>query len=257
MQNITSLEAKDQATGLRHLFAGQPLVSALPVHVVSCPERPALTLPLLSRLAHDLGVRGHTAMWVDEVRLNAREGWPLPCRVRFDLSKALLGHEPLVHAVASLQPSLWYALAQQVAVLSADLPPLSQRLQNSGVSFDVLMVSAGLQGPASLRAYGPQVHHTVISGCDAAALKGALAWMQLAEDAGAAQSWSMVLAGRGARLAQASKWVEATASRQLQTPVHLLGTVDLKLGSVGMDSAWAGHLDLLELLLQQLLSIGR
>ena len=130
MENVTSSGFKDQATGLRHLFASQTASALLPVHAVSCPERPALTLPLVYQLGRDLALRGHTAMWVDELRLSAREGWPLPCPVRFDLSKALRGHEPLAHAVTPLHKSLWYALAQQPTPAQ---PPLAQRWCLCGV----------------------------------------------------------------------------------------------------------------------------
>lgn len=253
MHNTVSSDLKDQATGLRHLFASRPANPRLPVHALSCPDRPALTLPLLTQLGQDLAQRGHTAMWVDELRLSAREGWPLPTRVRFDLSKALHGHEPLAHAVTLVQNGLWYALAQHVSPSQPPAPALSDRLLNSGVGFDVLMVSAAAQGPASLLAYGRPVHHTLVMGCEPTSLKRALGWMLQAQQAGAAESWQILLAGRGARLHQATQWVQSTAATRLQAPVQLLGTLDMKLHAASLESAWTGHLELLELLLQRLL----
>ena len=88
MSATPSLDAVDQATGLRYLFGN----ATAPVHVLCCPSRPALTLPLADFLCKALVNQGQTMMWVDEIGLNDREQWPLPCPVKFDLSKSLEGH---------------------------------------------------------------------------------------------------------------------------------------------------------------------
>jgi hypothetical protein len=76
---------KDQADGLRELFGQSPP----PVHVVCCPTRPSLALSLVSELSQSLVALERTVMWVDEIDFANREQWPLPCKVKFDLSKTL------------------------------------------------------------------------------------------------------------------------------------------------------------------------
>ena len=107
MNDEQSTDVIDQAAGLRYLFGN----SIAPVHVLCCPARPALALPLVDALSRDLAQDGQTILWVDEIALNDREHWPLPCTVKFDLSKSLEGHIALGQGVTKLSPSLWYALS--------------------------------------------------------------------------------------------------------------------------------------------------
>ena len=102
MSTASSLDVIDQATGLRYLFGN----NTAPVHVLCCPARPALSLPLVNFLCKDLTKNGQTLMWVDEIGLNDREQWPLPCAVKFDLSKSLEGHVDLDQGVNALTPCL-------------------------------------------------------------------------------------------------------------------------------------------------------
>ena len=113
MDTAQTLDGKDQATGLRHLFGH----AAAPVHVLHCPARPALSLPLAQGLGKDLAERGHTVMWVDEIGLTDRESWPLPCKVKFDLSKSLQNHVALDQGVTPLSSALWYGLSLHTCLL--------------------------------------------------------------------------------------------------------------------------------------------
>ena len=61
MSEAQSLDAIDQAAGLRYLFGN----STAPVHVLCCPSRPALTLPLVDAISKELTHEGQTILWVD------------------------------------------------------------------------------------------------------------------------------------------------------------------------------------------------
>ena len=128
---------KDQADGLRELFGQSPP----PVHVVCCPSRPALALSLVNELSLGLMALERTVMWVDEIDFACRELVPLPCKVKFDLSKTLQGFVDLEQSVAPLQSSLWYGLSLHAARIQDSVQTLSDRLMRSGVEFDTIVVS--------------------------------------------------------------------------------------------------------------------
>lgn len=249
MDTAQTIDGKDQATGLRNLFGR----NGTPVHVLHSPARPALSLPLAQALGMDLTERGHTVMWVDEVGLSERESWPLPCKVKFDLSKSLQGHVPLDQGVTPLSPTLWYGLSLHTARIGRPTLPLTERLAGSGIRFDTVIVSGGTDQTESLSHYGAPLHHTVITECDAASLQKTMGWMQKAQAQCPAASWSAVLVGSKARLASGNKWIEQTASAHLDQPVKLLGTVDGKTMSAPLTGAWTSSPDLIDLLMHHLL----
>ena len=249
MDTAQTMDGKDQAAGLRHLFGH----TGAPVHVLHCPGRPALSLPLAQGLTKDLAERGHTVMWVDEIGLTDRESWPLPCKVKFDLSKSLLGHVALDQGVTPLSPTLWYGLSLHTARIGQSTTRLSERLLGSGIRFDSVIVSGAANQTESLQHYGTPMHYTVITECDAPALQKTMGWMQLAQAQCPAASWSVVLAGSKARLASGTKWIEQTASVHLNQPVKLLGSVDAKLMTAPLTGAWTSTPDLTDLMMHHLL----
>ncbi len=249
MDNAQTLESKDQASGLRNLF-GQHNV---PIHVLHCPARPALSLPLAQSLSNALAEQGRTVMWVDEIDLTERESWPLACKVKFDLSKSLQGHVALDKSVTPLSPMLWYGLSLHTARIAQPTATLAQRLEGSGVRFDSMIVSGRTEHPESLRHYGSTLHYIVITECDGPALQKTMNWMQRAQTQCPAASWSVILIGSKTRLTSGIKWIEQTASAHLNQPLKLLGSAEPKLMSASLADAWTTMPDLTDALLHHLL----
>ncbi len=153
---------KDQADGLRELFGQSPP----PVHMVCCPSRPSLALSLVSELSQSLVSLERTVMWVDEIDFANREQWPLPCKVKFDLSKTLQGFVDLDQSVTPLKPTLWYGLSLHTGRIQDGVQTLSDRLMRSGVEFDTIIVSTAALKSESFKHYGPRIHCTAITGCE-------------------------------------------------------------------------------------------
>lgn len=240
---------KDQATGLRQLFGQQ----SLPVHVLTCPQRPALALPLAQWICHDLADRGHGVAWLDEMDLNEREDWPLPTPVKFDLGQALGGHVKLAAALRALRPQLWYGLSCQTRQLQRVERNLQTRLLGSGVRFDTLVVAAHPNVQTSR--YAPAVHHTVIVDAETEHLQRLVTWMMRMESADQAPlSWHVILVGKGPRSKAALKWLEDATAARLSQPVQWLAWAAPKTLSVPLAQAWSGQLDLMEALMQHFLS---
>ena len=153
----TTPNLKDQATGLRQLFSA----STLPVHLLTCPSRASLTIPLSQRLSYELADRGHMVAWIDEIDLVEREDWPLPSHLRFDLGQALDGHVDMSAAMHAIKPQLLYGLSCKTRRLGSVERTLQDRLLASGVRFETVIIAAH---PAVQPAqYAQMVHHTVIS----------------------------------------------------------------------------------------------
>ena len=250
MSDTQSLDAIDQAAGLRYLFGN----STAPVHVLCCPSRPALTLPLVDAISKELTHEGQTILWVDEITLNDREQWPLPCTVKFDLSKSLESHVALDQGVTALGSSLWYGLSLHTHRITRPALPLAERLTNSGIRFDSILVSAATGKPESFARYGAQLHMTAISGCAPEELQQTLAWMQQAQARCTAASWRVVLAGESEQLTHAIHWLAQTAKVHLSQEVQVLGTVNVERLSAPLAGAWTGLPELTEVLKRHLLT---
>ena len=250
MSEAQSLDAIDQAAGLRYLFGN----STAPVHVLCCPSRPALTLPLVDAISKELTHEGQTILWVDEITLNDREQWPLPCTVKFDLSKSLESHVALDQGVTALGSSLWYGLSLHTHRITRPALPLAERLTNSGIRFDSILVSAATGKPESFARYGAQLHMTAISGCAPEQLQQTLAWMQQAQAKCTAASWRVVLAGESEQLTHAIHWLAQTAKAHLSQEVQVLGTVNVERLSAPLAGAWTGLPELTEVLKRHLLT---
>lgn len=250
MSDTQSLDAIDQAAGLRYLFGN----STAPVHVLCCPSRPALSLPLVDAISKELTHDGQTILWVDEIALNDREHWPLPCTVKFDLSKCLESHVALDQGVTALSSSLWYGLSLHTHRITRPALPLAERLTSSGISFDSILVSAATGKPESFARYGAQLHMTVIGGCAPEQLQQTLAWMQQAQAKCTAASWRVVLAGESEQLTHAIHWLAQTVKAHLSQEVQVLGTVSVERLSAPLVGAWTGLPELTEVLKRHLLT---
>jgi len=249
MSDAQSSEVIDQAAGLRYLFGN----ATAPVHVLCCPSRPALTLPLVDAISKDLVHDGQTILWVDEIALNDREHWPLPCTVKFDLSKSLEGHVNLDQSVNKLSPSLWYGLSLHTHRIARPTLPLAERLTSSNVRFDSIVVSAAANKSESFARYGAQVHFTAISGCSEAQLQQTMSWMQQAQAKCSAASWGIVLAGEAEQLTHALNWLSQTAKAHLTVDVKVLATVNVERLSAALAGAWTGLPELTDVLKRHLL----
>ena len=233
--SISVSTIKDQASGLRELFHAQT-VSA---HVVTCPVRPALVLPLVQMICSSLA-ETHVVAWIDEIDLNAREQWPLPASLRFDLGQALEGHVDLSQAMHAIKPRLFYALSCKTRHIKAMDRHLQQRLMSSGVAFDALLVAA--HPDVNPLHYASSVHHLVISGTDRIGLQQTLNWMIKVQRLRApAASWSVILAGDPAQTDEARNWLESHAENQLAQPIQILvGPAALR-PSIHLTQAWVGQ----------------
>ena len=236
MSDTQSLDAIDQAAGLRYLFGN----STAPVHVLCCPSRTALTLPLIDAISKELAHDDQTILWVDEITLNDREHWPLPCTVKFDLSKSLESHVALDQGVTALGSSLWYGLSLHTHRITRPALPLAERLTNSGIRFDSILVSAATGKPESFARYGAQLHMTAISGCAPEQLQQTLAWMQQAQARCTAATWRVILAGESEQLTHAMNWLAQTAKAHLSQDVQVLGSVNPERLSAPLAGAWSG-----------------
>lgn len=244
----TTPNLKDQATGLRQLFSA----STLPVHLLTCPSRASLTIPLSQRLSYELADRGHMVAWIDEIDLVEREDWPLPSHLRFDLGQALDGHVDMSAAMHAIKPQLLYGLSCKTRRLGSVERTLQDRLLASGVRFETVIIAAH---PAVQPAqYAQMVHHTVISGTDDQSLRNTFQWMLKIEALHAPRSWSVVLSGSEKRTQTAFRWLEDASAAHLSQPVKLLGSVPLKTLTAPLAHTWSGQLELMEVMLQHLVA---
>jgi hypothetical protein len=239
----------DQAAGLRQLF-GETQVPA--VHALSCPSRPAMVLPLVQISAHAMVSQGLTVAWIDEVDLDEREDWPVPCPVRFDLAQVLAGHVPLASGLHALNPQFWYALSRR----SQRLPlkgttSLVKRLKGSGLNFDAVVISLGAQAVHALSVYHHQVHHTVLSSTKPEDLRVTLEWIVRLQSAQAGASWNLVfMSPEDPRIA--FDWLDQAARPLLGQPLRLMGHVISETPQVQLSSLWAEPKELRDMLLKHL-----
>ena len=240
---------QDQASGLRELFAP----AAPPqFHALSCPRREALVLPIAQVLVHALVERGLNMAWIDEFDLSMRQDWPLPCPVRFDLSQSLMNHVPLASGLQSLNPHLWYALSRRLARVPAKVfPTLMQRLQDSGIVFDRVLLCLASSLARSLHHYHDAIHHTVLTACGEDDLNQTRDWMVKVQSQQRAASWSVVLVGGDADHS-AFAHLAASVEPLLGQPLTLLGHVSSQFPPGALSSAWEHPLELRDLILTHL-----
>lgn len=227
---------QDQASGLRALF-GQSLPA---VYVVACPQRPGVVLPWVQGLVRAAAARGRQVAWLDEIDLGRREGWPLGAAVKFDLSQALMGHVPLSSSIVTGGPGWWYASARRVHRLPALLgPTVDQRLADSGVAFDAVVVSADAAlEPTGGLAYAAHAHHLVVTEASPTALARTRDWMVMRDAARSAASWCVVVRGSAEEAQQATQWLESATSGLTAQAVSLMGHVPSSPALTGGPGAW-------------------
>lgn len=180
---MNSSTSFDQASGLRELFGalqGSDTLAAVPLPKVMAllsPARPGLALPMAQLCSRQLQRLQMRHAWVDELDFDMREEWPMPCPVRFDLGQVLAGHVPLASALKAFDQQLgWYATARRLAQPPAGAPSLSERLADSGVDFDWVMVSAHPQQRRPWQSYGAEVRPVILSEVTPQALEQSMAW---------------------------------------------------------------------------------
>ena len=231
--NLSDTTLKDQASGLRRLFH----TPALPTHLLTCPSRPALALPLAQKMAETLCASGHVVAWLEEIELNARENWPLPRPVRFDVGQALEGHVDLSEAMLAIHAGLFYGLSCKTRKTGDVKRPLQERLMKSGVAFDALWIAA--HPDAEPRRYAPSVRLTVISDSDQDSLEQTLRWMlNHQQQHGKPQSWGLILAGSEADRAQARSWLDVVAPPHLAQTVGIWGLMKPDAMHAPLEQAW-------------------
>lgn len=227
---MTLSTLNDQAAGLRQLFAAPHQTPS--VHALTCLNRPACVLPLVQALLH--GRRQNSdkhAAWLDELDLQRREDWPLPCSVRFDLGQSLQDRLPLSASLQPLQAGVWYALARRLQQVPAvHLSSIDQRLQRSGLPFDQVLISADPTLARDWRIYAPRIHHTLLCSPDSVSLNQTLEWMARIPQQQVA-SWHLVLTGDAARAAVAAEQVHRTTPSVLGSPVKISGPLGIDVQS--------------------------
>jgi hypothetical protein len=226
---------KDQADGLRELFGQTPP----PVHVLCCPSRPSLALSMASELSQALIELERTVMWVDEVDFAHREHWPLPCKVKFDLSKTLQGFIDLDQSVAPLQPTLWYGLSLHAAKIEESVQTLSDRLLRSGIEFDTVLVSTAALKAESFKHYGTRIHCTALTGCAPQELSQTFEWLAHTQDKTPVASWSLVLAGQAGSADNSVGWAEEKVRTSLGPNVKVLGHIETPVTQLPLNGAWS------------------
>lgn len=226
---------KDQADGLRELF-GQSLP---PVHVLCCPSRPSLALSLTSELSQALIELERTVMWVDEVDFAHREQWPLPCKVKYDLSKTLQGFVDLDQSLTPIQPTLWYGLSLHAAKIEGNVQTLSDRLMRSGIEFDTVVVSTAALKAESFKHYGTRIHCTALTGCEPQELNQTFEWLAHTQDKTPVASWSLVLAGEAGSLENSVGWAEEKVRTSLGSHVKVLGHIETPASQLPLNGVWS------------------
>ena len=225
---------KDQADGLRELFGQSPP----PVHVVCCPSRPALALSLVSELSQGLIDLERTVMWVDEIDFAHREHWPLPCKVKFDLSKTLQGFVDLDQSVSPIQPTLWYGLSLHTHKVNEGVQTLSDRLMRSGVEFDTVVVSTAALKAESFKHYGARIHCTALTGCEPQELNQTFEWLAHTQYQTPVASWSLVLAGEAGSVEGSVGWAEEKVRSSLGAQAKVLGHLETPAAKLPLNGAW-------------------
>jgi hypothetical protein len=206
MNSTTDAPSFDQASGLRELFGSLDQATDAPtaapetsqklpaVDALVCPSRPALSLPLAQACTRWLTEQQSRHAWVDELDFEARENWPLPRPVRFDLGQSLANHVPLASALLPLDdPLAWYASARR---LPSAMPAqgLAQRLAQSGLAFDQVLVCVNPHTMRPWNSYGPQIKPVIL--CEATPEATALT-----------RAWLHSQAATGGLDLQAARWV--------------------------------------------------
>ena len=225
---------KDQADGLRELFGQSPP----PVHVVCCPSRPSLALSLVSELSEGLIALERTVMWVDEIDFAHRELLPLPCKVKFDLSKTLQGFVDLDQSVSPLKPTLWYGLSLHTGRIQEGVQTLSDRLMRSGVAFDTIIVSTAATKAESFKHYGARIHCTAVTGCETTELNQTFEWLAQTQDQTPVASWGLVLVGEAGTSENQVGWAEEKVQSNLGPHVKVLGHIDTTVPKLPLNGAW-------------------
>ena len=248
MMNASDATLRDQASGLRQLFHAPVLTT----HLITCPARAALALPLTQRISAELSEAGLTVAWIDEIDLSAREHWQLPATLRFDVGQALEGHVDLSDAMVALNPKLFYGLSCKTRKIGALGRSLQDRLLNSGVAFDAVLVAAHPQVKPSR--YAAKVRHVLLTPADTTGLQHTLRWMlRVHREKAISASWGVILAGDESQVAPAREWLSQQAEPELAQSIEVIGVTAADAMHAPLSRSWFLQPDLLQALQHHLL----
>jgi hypothetical protein len=249
--NTTSAAPFDQASGLRELFAAMdnaapPSMIDMPaasgqvptVYAFICPSRPALGLPVLQACSLQLRQLDMRHVGVDELDFDARESWPLPGPVRFDLGQSLNNHVPLAGTVQPLDdPLSWYAMARRLSAPQGEAPSLAQRLSQSGLDFDAVLVCAQPLQARPWGLYASRVKPVLLCETHPESLALTLDWVQKNGQSSsgldmANAAW--ILLGEGVQNEPARSTIEVTSQALFGCHPAWLGSADMIPGAALM-----------------------
>jgi hypothetical protein len=156
--------------------------------------------------------------------------------------------------VSPLQAGFWYGLSLHTARIEAPTAPLTDRLNNSGVQFDTVMVASMAHKTESFAHYGSRVHCTALTHCNEASLRQALGWFQTAHAHSAVASFSVVLMGQADTFATAKEWLQTTAAAELAHTPKVLAEIDKSVLDAPLSTAWTRFPELCKTLATHLLT---
>jgi hypothetical protein len=108
----------------------------------------------------------------------------------------------------------------------------------SGVEFDTIIVSTAALKADSFKHYGPRIHCTALTGCEAAELNQTFEWLAHTQDQTPVASWGLVLAGEAGTAENTVGWAEEKVRTNLGPHVKVLGHIDTSLANLPLNSAW-------------------
>jgi hypothetical protein len=123
-----------------------------------------------------------------------------------------------------------------------------QRLQDSGMVFDRVLLCLSVAMGRSLQHYHDAIHHTVLTACGEEDLNQTRDWMVKVQSQQRAASWSVVLVGGDADQT-AFERLAASAEPLLGQSVQWLGHVSSQFPQGALSSAWDHPLELRDLIL--------
>lgn len=180
----------DQAAGLRELFAALPQsidepafapeVRTPTIHALVCPQRPALALVLAQICSQSWRRQGVSHLWVDELDFERREGWPLACKLRYDMAQGLAQFVPLSQTLhQQTEGQCYYASARRLAQYANQINiSLVAQLRKSALDFDHVLVSLDPENPSRpWSVYGAPMQPLLLCEATESGVQQSLNWL--------------------------------------------------------------------------------
>ena len=129
---------------------------------------------------------------------------------------------------------------------------LQDRLLNSGVAFDAVLVAAHPQVKPSR--YAAKVRHVLLTPADTTGLQHTLRWMlRVHREKAISASWGVILAGDESQVAPAREWLTQQAEPELAQSIEVIGVTAPDALHAPLSRSWFLQPDLLQALQQHLL----